>query len=146
MKESKIVKGVQESVFRQKLADLYEYLETIVESEDLFIIGKKKAQYFKHDRKTKRRSGYRGVSRNGASWQVLMMINNCKTYIGWYETEEEGALVYDIISILFKRHKARTNLSYSKAKLLSLLSNYDQTSKHFTDDIPDLFIGELQEL
>ena len=88
--------------------------------------------------------GIESVSRNGASWQVLMMINNVKTYIGCYDTEEEGALVYDIVSILFKQRKARTNLSYSKLKLLDLLSYYDHDSKHFTSIIPQRYIQELQ--
>mmetsp|Transcript_33484 Transcript_33484/g.38446 ORF Transcript_33484/g.38446 Transcript_33484/m.38446 type:complete len:156 (+) Transcript_33484:318-785(+) len=129
-RDKKIVKGVEESIFNYKFAELHELLNTIHDDSVVFL-GKKKAHYFKHDRKTKRRSGYRGVSRNGASWQVLMMINNVKTYIGCYDTEEEGALVYDIVSILFKQRKARTNLSYSKAKLLKLMQHYDQDSKHF---------------
>ena len=143
-KELKQVKGVEEEIFGVKFKELSEFLNTIKEENWNFIVGKKKAHYFKHDRKTKRRSGYRGVSRNGASWQVLMMINKVKTYIGWYDTEEEGALVYDIVSILFKQRKARTNLSYSKAKLLELLSYYDHNSKHFHSKIPEKYLAELQ--
>lgn len=143
-KERKLVKGVEENIFTRRFQELYEFLDTIVDDSWNFIIGKKKANYYKHDRKTKRRSGYRGVSRNGASWQVLMMINNVKTYIGCYDTEEEGALVYDIVSILFKQKKARTNLTYSKAKLLDLLTFYDQDSKHFSVKIPDLYLDDLQ--
>ena len=81
-KELKQVKGVEEEIFGVKFKELSEFLNTIKEENWNFIVGKKKAHYFKHDRKTKRRSGYRGVSRNGASWQVLMMINKVKTYIG----------------------------------------------------------------
>ena len=83
---------------------------------------------------------------NGINWQVLMMINKVKTYIGCYKTEKEGALVYDIVSIIFKQNKARTNLSYSKAKLLDLLSYYDHESKHFHSKIPDIYLEELQEI
>ena len=143
-KNTKIVKGVEENIFMRKFTQLYSYLSSIDNDQCILFSGKKKAQYFKIDRKTKRRSGFRGVSRNGASWQVLMMINNVKTYIGWYDTEEEGALVYDIVSILFKLRKARTNLSYSKAKLLNLLNYYDHDSKHFKGWIPYQFIYELQ--
>ena len=81
-KEKKYVKGVEESIFDLKYEQLVSYLDSIYDDQWVFINGKKKANYYKHDRKTKRRSGYRGVSRNGASWQVLMMINNVKTYIG----------------------------------------------------------------
>lgn len=138
--------GVEESIFDQRLRALYSLLNEVDDENMKLFAGKKKANYFKHDRKTKRRSGYRGVSRNGASWQVLMMINNVKTYIGWYDTEEEGALVYDIVSILFKQRKARTNLTYSKAKLLRLLAAYDKDSKHFTQKIPDEYTQELQNV
>ena len=143
-KNTKIVKGVEENIFLKKFAQLYSYLNSIDNDQCILFSGKKKAQYFKINRKTKRRSGFRGVSRNGASWQVLMMINNVKTYIGWYDTEEEGALVYDIVSILFKLRKARTNLSYSKSKILNLLNYYDHDSKHFKGYIPYEFIYELQ--
>jgi hypothetical protein len=143
-KEMKLVKGVEETIFETKFRHLYTLLDSITDDNWTFIMGKKKAHYYKHDRRTKRRSGYRGVSRNGASWQVLMMINSVKTYIGCYDTEEEGALVYDIVSILFKQRKARTNLSYTKAKLLDLLSYYDHDSKHFHAEIPQRFIQELQ--
>ena len=145
-KEKKHVKGVEEQIFYEKFRELYEYLDSIHDDDWIFIAGKKKANYYKHDRRTKRRSGYRGVSRNGASWQVLMMINNVKTYIGWYKTEEEGALVYDIVSILFKLQKARTNLSYSKSKLLDLLQIYDPDTKHFKKNVPQDFIDELRVL
>lgn len=140
----KIVKGVEETIFHRKFRELSNLLDSVDDDNWQLFEGKKKACYFKHDRRTKRRSGYRGVSRNGASWQVLMMVNNVKTYIGCYDTEEEGALVYDIISILFKQRKARTNLSYSKSKLLELLANYDQDSKHFVGLVPEKFITELQ--
>ena len=142
-KNTKLVKGVEEPIFMKKFNQLYSYLNSIDNDDLILFSGKKKAQYFKIDRKTKRRSGFRGVSRNGASWQVLMMINNVKTYIGWYDTEEEGALVYDIVSILFKLRKARTNLSYSKSKLLTLLSYYDHDSKHFKGFIPPIKIEAI---
>jgi len=38
--------------------------------------------------KNKRNSKYRGVSKNGNQWQVLMMINKTKSYIGSYDSEE----------------------------------------------------------
>lgn len=38
--------------------------------------------------KNKRSSKYRGVSKNGNQWQVLMMVNKNKKYIGSYPSEE----------------------------------------------------------
>ena len=60
----------------------------------------------------KRSSKYRGVSRNGNKWQVLIMINRKKTYIGNYESEEEAAKAYDQYAIKYHGDKARTNFFY----------------------------------
>ena len=63
--------------------------------------------------KNKRTSKYRGVSKNGNQWQVLMMINKRKTYIGSYDSEAVAARIYDIISIKYRGIKARTNFKYT---------------------------------
>jgi hypothetical protein len=56
-----------------------------------------------------RGSKYRGVSKNGGKWQVLIMINRQKTYFGKYDKEEDAAKAYDEIAIKFHGDKARTN-------------------------------------
>ena len=60
----------------------------------------------------KRSSKYRGVSRNGNKWQVLIMINRKKTYIGNYDSEEDAAKAYDQYAIKYHGDKARTNFFY----------------------------------
>ena len=63
--------------------------------------------------RNKTSSKYRGVYKNGNKWQVLIMINNKKSYIGSYLSEELAARVYDILSIKNRGIKARTNFIYN---------------------------------
>ena len=73
--------------------------------------------------KRKRGSKYRGVSKNGNQWQVLMMFRHSKSYIGSYSSEEIAARVYDISSIKHKGVKAITNFNYSPKQINNILSN-----------------------
>ena len=71
----------------------------------------------------KRSSKYRGVSKNGNQWQVLIMVNKSKTYIGTYSSESIAARIYDIIAIKNRGIKARTNFVYSKNQLTKIRNN-----------------------
>ena len=51
-----------------------------------------------------RGSKYRGVSRNGKTWQVLIMINRNKNYI--------AAKAYDEFAMKYHKNKARLNFSH----------------------------------
>ena len=57
-------------------------------------------------------SKYRGVLRNGKTWQVLIMINRNKNYIGNFKSEEEAAKAYDEYAMKFHKNKARLNFSH----------------------------------
>ena len=59
-----------------------------------------------------RGSKYRGVSRNGNTWQVLIMINRNKNYIGNFKSEEEAAKAYDEYAMKYHKSKARLNFSH----------------------------------
>ena len=85
-----------------------------------FIIKEKKTK-IRTDIKNKRSSKFRGVSKNGNSWQVLMMFNNNKSYIGTYYTEEFAARIYDIVSIQRMGINAKTNFSYNSEQILRIL-------------------------
>lgn len=71
----------------------------------------------------KRSSKYRGVSKNGNQWQVLIMVNKSKTYIGTYSSETIAARIYDIIAIKNRGTKARTNFIYNKNQIKNICSN-----------------------
>ena len=83
---------------------------------------KEQIQFFEKNLKHKgqRGSKYRGVSKNGNQWQVLIMINKKKRYIGNYKTEEEAASSYDIVAIQNHGNKAKTNFYYSPDDILKI--------------------------
>ena len=74
------------------------------------------------EKRKPRSSKYRGVSKNGKHWQVLIMIKKKKRYIGNFIEEEEAAREYDKIAIQFHGPKAKTNFQYSKEEINSILS------------------------
>lgn len=78
-------------------------------------------QKVKKDGENKRSSQYRGVSRNGKQWQVLMMANRNKSYIGTFCSEELAARIYDIISIKNKGIKAKTNFEYNNRQIQNII-------------------------
>ena len=85
--------------------------------------------------KKKRSSRYRGVSKNGKKWQVLAMFNKSKNYIGSYNSEEYAAKIYDILSLKYRRTKARTNFKYN-----------DEQIKMIKDTDIDIKLKNIDEL
>lgn len=77
----------------------------------------KKYKQFKFEIRKKTSSKYRGVSKNGNKWQVLIMINNKKYYKGSYLSEEIAARIYDFMAIKFFGMKARTNFIYTDIQI-----------------------------
>ena len=94
---------------------------------------------FKFEIKKKTSSKYRGVSKNGNKWQVLIMINNNKFYIGSYISEEIAARVYDILSIKYRGINARTNFKYNHIQIKKINeSNLNIKSSNISDIIEKL--------
>ena len=89
--------------------------------------------------RNKRSSQYRGVSKNGNKWQVLMAINNNKYYIGSYPSEELAARIYDILVIKNRGVKARTNFIYNNNQIKKICENeIDLKSANISDIIDQL--------
>jgi hypothetical protein len=61
-----------------------------------------------------RGSKFRGISKNGNSWQILLMVNRKKKYLGTLPTEELAAKFYDKVAIQYQGAKAKTNFPYNK--------------------------------
>jgi len=83
----------------------------------------------------KRSSKYRGVSKNGNKWQVLIMINNKKYFAGNYPSEDLAARIYDIQAIKARGIKARTNFVYDKNQIKKI---YNKTINIKCKDISDI--------
>ena len=84
-----------------------------------------------------RNSKYRGVSRNGHRWQVLIMVARKKRYVGTYFTEDEAEKAYDTAAIQNHGLKAKTNFSYTLDEIKQMLFlppilklKYDLFTKH----------------
>ena len=87
----------------------------------------------------KRSSKYRGVSKNGIGWQVIMMFNNNKPYIGTYKSEELAARIYDIASIKKNGIKSKTNFVYNNEQIEKILKvNIDFKDKNISSIVSEL--------
>ena len=87
-------------------------------------LNRRKKLYVNSDQDSvsKRSSCYRGVSRNGDSWQVLIMVKKVKRYIGTYNDEQTAAKVYDKVAIQNHKNKAKTNFFYTDDEIKQILS------------------------
>ena len=72
--------------------------------------------------KKPRGSKFRGVSRNGNQWQVLIMVNKKKRYVGSYSNEEEAARAYDKVALQNHGTKAKTNFDYLEEELNKIMA------------------------
>ncbi|CAI2385545.1 unnamed protein product [Moneuplotes crassus] len=68
-----------------------------------------------------RGSKFIGVSRNGESWQVYIVIDRRKKYVGCFSSKLEAAAIYDKLAINFHGRKAKTNFSYTKQEVLQII-------------------------
>ena len=68
-----------------------------------------------------RGSRFRGVSKNGSQWQVLIMVRKKKRYLGSFSSEEEAARAYDKVALQNHGNKAKTNYDYTKEEIEKIL-------------------------
>jgi len=94
--------------------------------------------------RNKRSSRYRGVSKNGNLWQVLIMVNKQKFYIGSYPSEEQAARIYDILSLKNRGDKAKTNFAYDFNQIKKITElDIDLKSKDLDSKIQKLISGNF---
>ena len=76
--------------------------------------------------KSQRGSRYRGVSKNGKKWQVQLLGNLRKRYIGSISSEECAARIYDHYAIINHGLKAKTNFNYSKQQMRQIAEAFNE--------------------
>lgn len=104
-------------------------LNCLIESLDIFNNPKEKIFYSHKKGKDRvnasaRRSSFIGVCKNGPHWQALISIRQKKTYIGTYPSQVEAAKAYDFYCMLVHCLRAKTNFTYTRAEVDSLIANH----------------------
>jgi len=79
----------------------------------------------KTENNTKRGSIYRGVSRNGKQFQVMVMSNNLKYFSGQITSEELAARIYDRYALQTMGLRAKTNFAYTSQELAVIVADID---------------------
>ena len=102
-----------------KLMYLYKLIENTPDWPAPMIVAAKK---IRRKDVSSRRSSYIGVSKNGPNWQSMISINKRKSYIGTFSSQQEAAEAFDYYSVLIHGGSAKTNYSYTKNQLMTLVS------------------------
>ena len=130
--EIKVYKNKKVVYVNASLLNSYSTAKNIKQLNKIYFIAKKKR---------KRGSIYRGVSKNGNQWQVLMKENKNKIYKGSYPSEELAARIYDVLAFKNKGLKARTNFIYTSNQIKKICeTEIDITDKDIYDIIKQLII------
>jgi Holliday junction resolvase len=66
-----------------------------------------------------RGSPFMGVSKNGKSWQILVMVESEKIYLCSSKNLYEAATLYDLTIIQVKGMSGRTNFQWTCAQILA---------------------------
>jgi len=78
-----------------------------------------------------RGSRYRGVSKNGNKWQVLVMGNQKKQYSGSIRDETTAARLYDKFAIKNLGLRAKTNFDYKRQDLIRIIREVQDEDSQF---------------
>ena len=73
----------------------------LMASEDEIVFTQKVKNQREYSTDKFRGSKFIGVSKNGKSWQVYIVIDKAKKYIGWFKTKMDAAAMYDKLAINF---------------------------------------------
>lgn len=119
------LQNLSNTYFWERRNILLQMLESYTDDDALLITATPKCSKKLGSKVVPRRprgSQYRGVSKNKAKWQVMIMGNFKKMYFGAIEDEREAALFYDKLAIVSHGIKARTNFNYTRRDIISILN------------------------
>lgn len=122
--KAQIKKNMNVAQFLQQKAEIMNAVSK--SAPDAILIGEKpKRPHHNMGEDTFRGSKFRGVSKNKCKWQMMIMINQKKVYIGAIHSEMEAAKYYDHIAILTQGLNSKTNFAYTAAQLETIVRDYD---------------------
>eukprot|EP00347_Sterkiella_histriomuscorum_P007175 403349972 len=98
-------------------------LEQLEEDVQLVVKSKQKSLYLQT--RSQRGSKFRGVSKNGKKWQVMIVKGIAKKYLGAISNELRAAKLYDKYAMIIQGLQAKTNFSYTKKQITELLEDDD---------------------
>jgi hypothetical protein len=119
--EKAVPEQMWNAYFEQRRNVLNQLLKSYVDDDVVIHQLLKKSGIWKKRNKTVG-SKYRGVSKNKNRWQVMIMGNFKKFYIGGIKTELESAMLYDKLAIFYHGIEAKTNFQYTKRQIDALIS------------------------
>ncbi|CDW77894.1 ap2-like ethylene-responsive transcription factor [Stylonychia lemnae] len=102
---------------------LLKSLEQIDDDVQLVVKSKQKSLYLQT--RSQRGSKFRGVSKNGKKWQVMIVKGIAKKYLGAISSEQRAARLYDKYAMIIQGLQAKTNFSYTKRQIVLLLDEDD---------------------
>ena len=125
------------SVYHERARALRALLESIQRDDEVVVKAKPKNKCTR-ERKSGRHSVYRGVSKNGKKWQVMIMGKSarpclisylslgmkCKEYCGAIMSELHAAMMYDKLAIMSHGLAAKTNFNYTKRDTLQIIDEF----------------------
>jgi hypothetical protein len=93
------------TVYKKQISLIQRQIDSLENSSDIAINAKPKNLRINGRTGEFRGSRYRGVSVNGKSWQIFIVIDKVKTYAGSVPTQLQAAYLYDKLSIIFNGPK-----------------------------------------
>ncbi len=115
---------IENIINESRLLELQMAVDRIKDENYIIIQGQ-----FRNKLQTIRGSRYRGVSKNGNKWQVLVMGNQKKQYSGSIRDETAAARMYDRFAIKNLGLRAKTNFDYKRQDLIRIIRKLQESDE-----------------